>query len=214
MNSAKKITYLNFGFIAVALLTGFALKNQLPEMIPSHFDVNGEADKFAPRASTLVFIPFIAIFSSLIINFLTKADKIFFVQEKNQQAVAETNLAITTLLLIIYAGQLLIGLNPNTMKNFSFFAFAFGTFFILCVSPMKKMSRNKILGIRAPWTMISEEIWSQTHHFAAKIMLPLGLVLIVASPLTKSPLIIFGIIGISFILPIFYAYKLCKKLKY
>lgn len=211
MKSTKFTQTLNFSLIFLTLGIGLLLRNKLPAQIPTHFDANGIADKFSPRDSALVILPFIALFSTLVITFLSKANKAFFAVKENEESVHETNLAISALFLILYLGQLLIALYPEQSKSFSFFALAFGTFFLLSVRPMKKMGRNMLLGIRVPWTMKSDEIWSATHKLAAKIMLPLGLVLVVASPLTKSPLIIFGVIGISFIVPMIYSYKLAKN---
>lgn len=212
MNSEKTPVYLNFFAIIASLAVGFILRDQLPLEIPTHFDANGIADKFSPRDSSLVVLPFIALFSTMLMTFLSKANKEFFQKAENREAVHETNLAITGLFLVLYFGQILIALSPEKMKNFSFFALAFGVFFLLSVKPMSKMGRNMILGIRAPWTLKSDEVWNATHKLTSKIMLPLGLVLVVASPLTKSPLIIFGILAISFIVPLVYSYKLSKTL--
>ena len=211
MKSAKATQTLNFSLIFLTLAAGLLLRSKLPVEIPTHFDANGVADKFSPRDSALVVLPAIALFSTLLITFLSKANKAFFSIRENEEAVHETNLAITALFSVLYFGQLLIALMPEQTKNFSFFALAFGAFFLLSVRPMKKMGRNMLLGIRVPWTMKSDEIWNATHKLAAKIMLPLGLVLVVASPLTKSPLIIFGVIATSFLVPMIYSYKLAKN---
>lgn len=211
MKSAKATQTLNFSLIFLTLAAGLLLRSKLPVEIPTHFDANGVADKFSPRDSALVVLPAIALFSTLLITFLSKANKAFFSIRENEESVHETNLAITALFSVLYFGQLIIALMPEQTKNFSFFALAFGAFFLLSVRPMKKMGRNMLLGIRVPWTMKSDEIWSATHKLAAKIMLPLGLVLVVAAPLTKSPLIIFGVIATSFLVPMIYSYKLAKN---
>lgn len=211
MKSAKATQTLNFVLIFLSLAAGLLLRSKLPVEIPTHFDANGVADKFSPRDSALVVLPFIALFSTLLITFLSKANKAFFAIRENEESVHETNLAITALFIVLYFGQLFIALMPEQTKNFSFFALAFGAFFLLSVRPMKKMGRNMLLGIRVPWTMKSDEVWSATHKLAAKMMLPFGLLLVVAAPLTKSPLIIFGVIGISFIVPMIYSYKLAKN---
>ncbi len=211
MKSIKLTQTINFSLIFFTLAAGLILRDKLPLEIPTHFDANGVADKFSPRDSALVVLPVIALFSTLLITFLSKANKAFFSIRDNEESVHETNLAISALFSVLYFGQILIALMPEQMKNFSFFALAFGTFFLLSVRPMKKMGRNMLLGIRVPWTMKSDEIWSATHKFAAKIMLPLGLLLVMASPLTKSPLIIFGVIGTSFVAPMVYGYKLAKN---
>lgn len=211
MKSAKATQTLNFVLIFLSLAAGLLLRSKLPVEIPTHFDANGVADKFSPRDSALVVLPFIALFSTLLITFLSKANKAFFAIRENEESVHETNLAITALFIVLYFGQLFIALMPEQTKNFSFFALAFGAFFLLSVRPMKKMGRNMLLGIRVPWTMKSDEVWSATHKLAAKMMLPLGLLLVVAAPLTKSPLIIFGVIGTSFIVPMIYSYKLAKN---
>lgn len=211
MKSPKLAMNINFVAIILSLVVGFLLRSKLPLEIPTHFDANGVADKFSGRDSALLVLPLVALFSTLLITFLSKANKAFFAVRENEESVHETNLAITGLFLVLYFGQLLIALMPDQTKNFSFFALGFGVFFLLSVRPMKKMGRNMLLGIRCPWTMKSDEIWSATHKLAAKLMLPLGLVLVVASPLTKSPLIIFGVIGVSFIVPMIFSYKLAKN---
>ena len=78
MNSEKTPVYLNFFAIIASLAVGFILRDQLPLEIPTHFDANGIADKFSPRDSSLVVLPFIALFSTMLMTFLSKANKEFF----------------------------------------------------------------------------------------------------------------------------------------
>ena len=48
--------------ILVPILIGIILWDRLPDMIPTHFDLKGEADQYSSKTFTVFFMPLIKAF--------------------------------------------------------------------------------------------------------------------------------------------------------
>ena len=74
-----------------------------------------------------------------------------------------------------------------------------------------KIERNFVVGFRLPWTLTSDDNWKQTHRFAARVFVVVGLITLVWSgvhPNFIAPVI--GIVG-SCILAVLFSYCTFRK---
>ncbi len=80
--------------------------------------------------------------------------------------------------------------------------------------PMAYVSRNLLVGIRIPWTYLSEENWHRTNVLAGRLFGISGPLLVAMGKMsTKSFLNVFvTIIVLVVILTVGYSYRLSKKL--
>ncbi|MDY4543483.1 MAG: SdpI family protein, partial [Candidatus Ventricola sp.] len=77
--------------------------------------------------------------------------------------------------------------------------------FALVGNYLPKLRRSNTTGIRLPWTLADEEIWSRTHRFAAPVWVVCGLLMIVCGLIGSGPMIPIAAIVVVIGLPIAYS---------
>ena len=75
---------------------------------------------------------------------------------------------------------------------------------------------NYFIGIRTPWTLESEKVWTETHKLSGKMWFLGGIIVVIASLVLSNPsnFIMFLIVtGVITIIPIIYSYIIFNKEK-
>jgi uncharacterized membrane protein len=87
--------------------------------------------------------------------------------------------------------------------------FGMGILFIIIGNYLPKIKQNYFVGIKIPWTLTSVDNWDKTHKFGGKCFMICGLVILLeAFFFWNAPVIIFGTIFLSAVLPIIYSYTI------
>jgi uncharacterized membrane protein len=90
-------------------------------------------------------------------------------------------------------------------------------FFALLGNILGKVRRNFWIGVRTPWTLASEPVWTATHRLAAWLFTAAGVVGFVTVLIPAPFLVIFpiamGAVFISAIVPVVYSLVLYKRLE-
>ncbi|WP_379145377.1 SdpI family protein [Paenibacillus sp. sgz500992] len=151
---------------------------QMPDMVPMHFDIKGNADRFVPKSSSEV--PFLAalglmgfIFFKLIFFFIIRsaARK----GEDNARSITKI-LDITTLCCtVLFAGISVQALfvqagsfDFSRMDLVRIAAGMLGLIMLLTGNRMPKLRRNSLAGLRTKETMRDEQAWFRAQRFAGK----------------------------------------------
>jgi uncharacterized membrane protein len=86
--------------------------------------------------------------------------------------------------------------------------------FALLGNVLGKVQRNFWVGVRTPWTLASETVWTRTHRVAAWLFVGGGLAGFVATLAGVSGLWLFvGLIAVIALGPILYSLVLYKRLE-
>ena len=88
-----------------------------------------------------------------------------------------------------------------------------GALLIFIGNYMSKLRKNFFIGVRTPWTLASDEVWSRTHRLAGWAFALGGIALIVESIVGVNPLVFTAIIALVVALPVVYSYVLYKKIE-
>ena len=67
------------------------------------------------------------------------------------------------------------------------------------------------MGIRTPWTLESEEVWSKTHRFAGRLFVVGSVVGIIGTLIGVSYPLLFALILLISILPVVYSFFVYKQ---
>ncbi|MDE5737747.1 MAG: SdpI family protein [Oscillospiraceae bacterium] len=150
---------------------------QLPEIVPTHFDINWICDGMGSRWTAI--LP--AILPLLVGISMSIAEK--FAKQANQKPMR-----ITMLLLIIYFIVLNWTILPtmktglqigDKLENSLFVWILFSSLAVLFISMgnyLPTVQQNKTLGFKIKWTLENEECWRVTHRFAGKFMVIMGFI--------------------------------------
>lgn len=198
--------------IFAAVLMGIVSYPYLPEEVPIHWNASGEPDNYASKAFALFFMPAVMLFVYLLISIVQIIDP----RRKNIQKFGKNvdiiNYIIMFVLLIVHGMTILYGLGREI--NMSVVAPGItGILFIVIGNYMPRFKLNYFIGIRTPWTLANEKVWTRTHQLGGKIFVIGGLLLLLTA-LLPPPWNIIALILIVLaivLIPALFSFKLYKK---
>lgn len=190
--------------------------NKIPETVPMHFDINGNADSYGSRDSFRLLVTVLIMITAgmyLILCNIYRIDpkKTAFQNKDRMQRIGfYTCVYLSAIwMMIIYAA-----LHSDSSIVMKFVFIAMGLLFALLGSNMYNIKPNYFAGIRLPWTLENEDNWRQTHQFAGRLWFFGGLIITVVALLLNNKSASFACIAVMavlIIIPIIYSYNLYRK---
>ena len=162
------------------LITGIGLAI-LPDVIPTHFGIDGQPDQFGSKYFVLLFTAIAIICGSSMLAVVKFAS----VTENYKKYLSITAIIVQALfdvllvLFIIYALSYVE--NKPTIQISKIELPILGVLFIVLGNFMPKVERNNTLGIKTKWAKYNDITWQKTHRFTGYISCILGLLIIVIS---------------------------------
>lgn len=189
------------------IVAGLILWDKLPEQMPMHFDISGNADGYASKAFAVFGFPALMVALQWLCAFLTGLDQKSKNFSKKTTVLVLWIIPALSLLLytIIYAYSL--GKEFNTITPIILF---FGLFFVITGNYMPKLSQSYTVGIKFPWTLNSEANWTYTHRISGKVWVAGGFLLIATAFLNLVWLYL-AIFAIMVAVPVIASYRFHKK---
>ena len=213
MKLYDKKEVLPIALIIIIAAIGAYLYPQLPELVPSHWGINGQIDGWASRNFAVFFFPALMLGIYLLMSFLPLMDP----HRANIESFAIWYFWLKVAFLIffglVYFMALWAGLgHPVNVGRLVSLAIAALFAFIGLILP--KVKKNYMIGIRLPWTLHSEVVWKKTHKFGGRLSLSLGIVVAIASFLPSTWTFGVLMVGIFLLLAtlVWYSYYEYRKL--
>lgn len=209
-----KHTKLNIILSCIVLLSpmifGMIVWNKLPESMPIHWGVNGEADRWSSKPFAVFVLPLLILAIHGICIFASRKD---FRDKKQSPKVMGLVLWICPLLSVM-ANSLTYAISLGKEINVLFVvSLTMGTLFVLIGNYLPKCQQNRTVGIRIIWTLKNEANWNATHRFAGKVWVIGGLLLMASSLLPYSilPWAMIALLVVFIGLPVLYSYRFYRK---
>jgi uncharacterized membrane protein len=186
---------------------------QLPDQVPIHWNFSGEVDGYSSKLFAVLFNPFMLLFLYGVLLGIAEINPRKENYKKFEGTYRMIVYAILTFLVAIHIAIILNGLGYRVSMDWLGSA-GIGVLFMILGNYMPRLEPNYFVGIRTPWTLENELVWTRTQRFGGKVFFLGGLVLIANSflPDFARP---YGM-GISLfliiVLPIVYSYFAYKKL--
>ena len=212
MKTTKIFKELLIGSIAIApLLYYFYIWNSLPEVIPVHFDAQGNPNNYGSRSYIALTIFFLSVGTYLFLMYIPKIDP-----KKNFSIFSDTYVKLRFILTLFFSAVCFNiifsvkgkGLNP------SFFYLAFAIVIALIGNYMSNIRPNYFLGIRTPWALENESNWKKTHFVTGRLWFFSGIliaVLIFVLPVNYFIYVYIGFIILLALFPVLYSYIIYSK---
>ena len=209
-----KHTKLNIILSCIVLLSpiifGMIVWNKLPESMPIHWGVNGEADRWSSKPFAVFVLPLLVLAIHGICIFASRKD---FRDKKQSPKVMGLVLWICPLLSVM-ANSLTYAISLGKEINVLFVvSLTMGALFVLIGNYLPKCQQNRTVGIRIIWTLKNEANWNATHRFAGKVWVIGGLLLMASSLLPYSilPWAMIALLVVFISLPVLYSYRFYRK---
>jgi uncharacterized membrane protein len=186
---------------------------RLPERVPVHWDLAGKADGFGPAWQNALLMPALALGLWALLLVLPLADPLrrnyprFLVTLKLFRWLVP--LLIAAFQVVVALGMLGVASDPGQGVR-AILAIAF----VVLGNSMGKLKHNWFIGIRTPWTLASEEVWTRTLRLAAPIWVAGGLVQLAGAfvPGVAGQVLFAASLGAMVLVPVGFSYLLFRKL--
>ena len=208
----KKPLILSSLAILLPTLIGLILWNRLPELIPTHWGMEGPADSYSSKAFAVFGLPLILLGAHWLCLWATSMDPKN--KGKNRKGFLLFMWIIPLISNFIFATiyATAMGWQPNISAMVTI---PIGLMFVAIGNYMPKLQQNHTMGIKIHWTLGNEENWNLTHRFAGKCWV-IGGLLMLFSALVPENLVIWSILFSCFALvaaPIVYSYRIYRRHK-
>ncbi|MEQ8525130.1 SdpI family protein [Gracilimonas sp.] len=204
--------------VILLLLAPFAvsllLSDQVPDTVPTHFNLQGEADDYGPKWVILYMLPAIGILLYAALLLLPRIDPKKRIEEA-QKPIAAIRLITSLFMVGLYAMMILVVTGSDVSIN-SYVFIAVGLFFVGLGNYMNTVKPNYFIGIRTPWTLENPTVWKKTHRLGSKIWMVGGVLIIISDLIFSESLnaVVFGVtVGFMVIVPLLYSYFEFKKIE-
>lgn len=197
------------GFIVLAFLVGLYFYPIVPQEIPTHWNVAGQADNYSSKAFGLFFLPiliagFYAIFTYLPFIAVYRQNLVKF-----SKHYFRFKTAFVGFLIALYIASIVQIFKPFPMNYFILPCLSL--LFVFTSYLLKHSKRNFFIGFRTPWALSSDTVWKKTNAAAAKFFMAYA-VIILFGLLSKKLAIYFLLVPLLGILYLFrYSYKEFSK---
>jgi len=201
--------------IGIPFIYAAYLYPSLPEIIPTHFNLKGEADGFGGKDS-IYLGPIIMGVTSLFTYFLlTNIKKI---DPKRNEQVEDGLFQKFGFFTVLFLSALsMVILYATTHQGISIEKLLFpimGLAFAALGVYMPKLKQNYFAGFKLPWTLENVDNWNATHKIAGKVWLYGGVIQFFAGMVFSSvaSFVIFFIAMVVMVLvPTIYSYRMFKN---
>lgn len=201
--------------LAACSYVHFVERESLLERVPIHWNASMEPDGWADRDDVLGYF---LIFPGLMALMTLLMLILPWLSPKNFEIDSFVNVfGFVMSLIIVFFGYLLVLQLLAAMGNDVMTARLFvGPFFLLFAalgSVIGRVQRNFWMGVRTPWTLASEPVWTGTHWFAGRLWVATGVIGFAAVMLGVNLLICFAFLITMALIPVVYSLVLYKRLQ-
>lgn len=198
--------------LGVALLVGQATPADLP--LPTHWGLDGDADRFSDKWTALLTPPGITGAASLLFYFLPS------IEPRRDGLARSQGLYLWGWLSLLMMGGILEFALVSLALGWGFHANhlivgGLGIMLAMIGNQLGKSRSMYLIGFRTPWTLASEEVWIKTHRLAGKLMVGGGLLMFLAAalPIPSGLLasVVAAVIAAAVAIPLLYSYLLWRR---
>jgi uncharacterized membrane protein len=162
------------GLFVAALIYSLYMATHLPDVVPTHWGLNGKADQFGSKWEDLLLMPGVMLFMVVLTAVLPRISPRRFEIGTFEATYGYVMLLCSLMMMALHVVivQSAAGAHVDMTRMMMFVVFAF---LALMGNVMGKIKRNFFMGIRTPWTIADERVWHATHRYAGRLWLLGGL---------------------------------------
>jgi uncharacterized membrane protein len=185
----------------------------LPERVPTSWDLAGHVSGYHSRLFAAALMPAFAVFTLILMSVLPAISPRGYRFDGAATAFYEAALAAIALFVAVHFILLraaMTGAPPSIALIFALI----GLLMVVLGNLIGKVPKNFFMGIRTPWTLVSDEIWSRTNLLAGRLMAIGGVLVIASSAVTNLvvPALLVVVVAIVAI-PFVYSYVLYRRIE-
>jgi uncharacterized membrane protein len=211
--STKTTLVISITLIAIALIAGAVLWNQLPYQMASHWDVNDQVNGTMPKFWGVFMMPLVTLGMMALFLVIPNIDPLKANIAQFRETFNVFIVLIIAFMLYVHGLTLVWSLGFTNFKMSAAMLPFMGVLFIAIGYMLKKAKRNFFIGIRTPWTLSSDTVWDKTNQLGSVLFMLSGAFAIVGGffgGMTAFWLMFVPLIG-STLFPLIYSYVLYRR---
>jgi len=209
MNKSKWLLYLSI----VSFVGTLLIYPRFPEMIPTHWGIDGEVDRYNGRYMALLMaaLPIGLYYMMTIIPSIDPRRDNYFKHTKAYGMIKQGTI-LFIILLVWITNLYSLGWETDISK---IVIIGVGVLFMIIGNYLTQIKHNYFVGIRTPWTLANETVWKKTHRVGGMLFVIFGILMVASSFL--SHIISAAVVGISvfvIVIGLFgYSYLIFRKIE-
>ena len=205
----KKTLILTSLVLLIPVIVGLLLWNQLPDPMPSHWNIHGEVDGYCSKAFAVFGLPALMIVLQWVCVLASMADP----KQKNyNHKMMKLALWICPAIGLLLSFMVYPAAMGYSVPVEVIMPIIMGVLFIVTGNWLPKCQQTYTMGIKLPWTLASEANWNATHRFGGKVWVIGGIVTLLTAFLGSFWLLLV-ILAVMVILPTVYSYLYYRRHK-
>lgn len=199
-------------FIAAACVVAAVLYPGLPEMIPTHWNAQGQVDGYMKKPGGVLMMPAMAVVTYIIMKLIPVISPRGFRTDKFSDVIGVLQVTLVGFMSIVAILVLLEARGLNVRIN-EMITTGVGLLFVVIGNYLGKVRKNFFIGIRTPWTLASDEVWNRTHRIGGKLFILSGVIIwtgaLLRLPITWTVAVAVGLV----LIPVVYSYFLYRRIE-
>ena len=166
--------------IVVASVASALAYANLPDRVPTHWNVRGQVDGTGTRLQLSLLLPTLILVLWPLLRLLPTIDPRRANFAKFQDTYDLVVNLILTILVVIHLALLGVALGlPIDIARV--IPAGLGLMLVVIGNLLPRARSNWWFGIRTPWTLSSDRVWERTHRVGGYLLAAAGLVIVAAS---------------------------------
>lgn len=161
--------------VALSFVLGLYFYPNMPEQIPSHWNVQGQVDGYSSRFLGVFLIPFILTGLLLLFLFIPKIDPLKTNIETFRKYY-DRFVVVVFIFMIFIQLQILFWSKGNKISPNFLMPIGLGLLFYYIGVLCEHTKRNWFIGIRTPWTLSSDIVWEKTNKLGGILFKIAGII--------------------------------------
>lgn len=195
----------------ITLAASAALYPSLPDRIPTHWNARGEVDAYGSKTWATFLMPAVMVLMLGLFAAMPWLSPKRYEVDSFRPTYLFVMVVVIALFGYIHALTLYAALHGGTEVGRALVAGVF-LFFAVLGNVLGRVRPNFYIGVRTPWTLASERVWTDTHRLAAWLFVAGGLVGFVLA-LLGYVLVSLAVILVIVLLLVGYSLWLYKRLE-
>ncbi len=166
--------------VAAAFIASAVVYPRLPEAMPTHFDMSGQANGWSSRLFGAWMVPLFLLGMWGLVRVLPAIDP----RGSNYAKFGGAFEAIIVSIMLFMLGMHIVVLRaslgyPAAMQRVV--PFGIGVLFIVIGNLLPRARPNWFVGIRTPWTLSSDRVWEKTHRLGGRLLVAGGVIITITA---------------------------------
>lgn len=165
--------------IALSFVLGFYVYPMLPDQVPSHWNFKGEIDGYSSAFWGAFGLPLMTLGFYLLFLVLPLIDPKKDNYQKFTRTYSIVKYVLTIFFFLLYL--MIIGVSLGYPININRLVPKSITILLIIIGNyLSTVRHNYFIGIRTPWTLANEEVWTKTHRIGGRLWVYSGIISLIA----------------------------------